>query len=75
MQLLEHILENAEDFDNVDEPSCSYDTSKCGQKRKQETDHPKQTKKTKVSYHICTYALICNKHLFHKHMRFAFLQM
>ena len=39
------MLENAEDFDNVDEPSCSYDTRKCGQKRKQETDHPGQTNK------------------------------
>ena len=44
-QLLEHIFENAEDFDNVDEPSCSYDTRKCGQKRKKETDLSGQTEK------------------------------
>nr|XP_022296455.1 uncharacterized protein LOC111106186 [Crassostrea virginica] len=58
-ELLEHILEDAEDFDNVDEPSCSYDTSKCGQKRKQETDHPKQTKKTKNSKNSVEVAIQC----------------
>ena len=50
------------------------------QERKQ--DILDKTKKTKVSYqHMCLYltvsahALICNKHLFHKHVHFAFLQM
>lgn len=46
-QLLENILVNAEDDDNIDEPGCSYDTGRSGQKRKGETIPVGKSKKTK----------------------------
>lgn len=47
-QLLENILVNAEDDDNIDEPGCSYDTGRSGQKRKGETIPVGKSKKPKV---------------------------
>lgn len=57
IQLLENILGNAED---IDEPGCSYETGRSGQKRKGETIHTGKSKKTKgkISKALCIY-LFC----------------